>query len=177
MKIFGFMCAMVFAAQVHAGSASIVSLSQQLAQVMNGEFIIQLTPGQPAKSLIEQKYLKEQKLDKLDADFHFSADVTSIEESDGSGVGTATEEAASDLAADLVVNFLGYENGVALPKATLDKKIEKVESLVKRLGQAGAKFGFDANGSGVCGVNYTTLLVIDVEAGAIHEFSAVSGPC
>jgi hypothetical protein len=183
MKYVNMICALTLVLHSNAGFAkgkhdSVASLAAQLGKVLESDSVTQLKPGRNARQLIEEKYMADRKINKLDEDFSFSANVDSIQSSDGDGLGTATLRAAQDFTAEMISNYLYTDkDGVELSKQELGAKIDKASNLLERLSRAGAAFGYDANGSGVCGVNYTTLYVIDLDEGAIHEYSFVGGPC
>ena len=158
---------------------SISSMAAQLGQLLgNSESVTQLSKGSSARALIVQKYLKDNRLKKIDEDFSYTENVTSIQETDWDGRGTATLDAAQNFVSSVLNNQLNTdEQGFEISEKDLAKKEEQAMGLLERLEKAGAVFGYDANGSGVCGVNYTTLYVIDVLKKAIHEYVVVQGPC
>lgn len=151
-------------------------LSAVLAKVLDGQTVTELDKGTTAKSLIEQKYMKDNKLTKLDEDFEFTANAKSIQESDGSGMGTASLNAAKEFVQSKLSAWQD-EDGTSLSGDALKKKQAKAAALLDRLDDEGAEFGYDSNGGGACGVNFTSLFVIDKKAKTIHEFLVVSGPC
>jgi hypothetical protein len=167
-----------FSASARGRSESIADLTARLSDAMGfDDSVTQLKKGSSARALIVQKYLKDRDLKKVDEDFQYEEMVTSIPESDGTTLGTATAGAAEAFVADMIANMGFAKDGTDLSDATKAAMGKQAKQILERLEAAGAVFGFDSNGSGVCGVNYTTLYVIDVEEQTIHEFIFVSGPC
>lgn len=158
---------------------SISSLAAKLGKVLGDSLVeTNLKKGRTARALIEQKYLADNGLKELDEEFTFEEMVNEIQESDGSGRGTATLDAAQSFVISTIEQQLNTDkDGVELSSKQLNTLEEKATDLLQRLSDAGAEFGYDANGSGVCGMNFTTLYVIDVPQKTIHEYVVIHGPC
>jgi len=161
-----------------SSNTGIATLVKELAVAMNNQPVVHtLKNGTTARALIEEDYMFQRNATQLDSDFQYVDMATSIDEADGSSVGTATFSAAKAVMQSMGVEF--YRDNEGNP---LDKKLEaqldaQIGFEMNKLAKAGAAFGFDNNGSGVCGVSYTTLYVIDVQNKVIYEFVFVSGPC
>lgn len=184
MKFVTTLLTLAFAVNASQASAkgfteSIASLAAQLGEVMSADEIVTvLRKGKTARELIEQKYLEDNKIKEVDEDFNYEELVTSIQESDGSTRGTATLDAAKAFTSWSISEYAGTdEEGNSLDKEEMAIKDQNAMDLLERLDAAGAIFGFDSYGSGVCGMNFTTLSVIDVIKKTIHEFIVIKGPC
>lgn len=161
-----------FTGMASAQAADIKSLVKQLQQVSDaGIGVTTFQTGETPRALIEQYYIKEN--GQMDDEFSFEENTTSIESADGSGYGTATLDAASALTEELAIDM----NQPDLSKQETQAKYQQIETVMKQLAQAGAIFGYNASGSGVCGVSYATLFVIDVKTKTIYELIFISGPC
>lgn len=160
-------------------NTGIASLVKQLGTVMNNQpNVTQLKKGTTARQLIEEKYMVETKTDSIDPeDFQYEENATSIQSADGSAIGTATYEAALSLTSDMAAEYTQDKDGNALDRAAAAKMDAQITQVMAKLKAAGAVFGFNEFGSGVCGVSYATLYVIDVKNKVIYEFVWVSGPC
>ncbi len=161
-----------------ARAESVGTLSEQLGAILNTDAVTKLEKGTSARELIEEKYLKEHGVEKVDDDFQYVEYASDIPEADGTTIGTATPGAAQNFLLSVSDQYLKVDkDGTELNKKELEDVKLKIKGLMKKLRAAGAEFGFDSNGSSACGVNYTTLYVIDVEEKTIHEFIFVTGPC
>lgn len=184
MKIVTTLLTLAFALSASNASAkgrtdSIASLAGQLGELLGADEIVTvLKKGKSARALVEQKYLQDNKVNELDEDFIYEELVTSIQESDGSTRGTATLDAAQAFTSWIISEYSSTdEEGNPLDKKEMAIKDQNAMDLLERLDAADAVFGFDSYGSGVCGMNFTTLSVIDVTKKTIHEFIVIKGPC
>jgi len=153
--------------------SAIAKLCKVLAKTLDGETATVLEKGGSSESLLKQKFLQDGG-DK--EDFEFEANVTSIPETDGSGMGTASLEAAQMFVTTKLDGWAD-DDGTQLDEKVLAKKRTKAVALLQRLEEEGAEFGYDANGGGACGINYSSLLIIDKKSKTVHEFLVTSGPC
>ncbi|MBS1971036.1 MAG: hypothetical protein JSU04_12050 [Bdellovibrionales bacterium] len=160
-------------AQAATPANNIETLVKALAKITDsGVYTYKLQKGTTARALIEEAYMKENKISQLDEDFEFSENVDSIEYADGNGYGTATETATLN-----AIYGLLDASQPDLSKGDYNLITSQAETLLQKLSQEGAVFGYNAGGSGVCGVSYATIYVIDVKTKVIYELTFVSGAC
>ncbi len=166
-------------ASAATSSNNVAFLVNQLNSTMMNVHMntVSLEKGTTDYDLIKEKFVSERGEEDLEY-FEFEENVDSIQGSDGSSVGTATLNAATTYTLDMLSQYRPVdENDNELTPAQLVKRDANTARLLKQLAAAGAVFGFDSNGSGVCGVNFTSLLVIDVKNKVIYEFIFVYGEC
>lgn len=157
---------------------SVPSLVKQLDAALVKFHAVVIKRAPTARELFENYYMKLTKSDKVDEDFEYSDTGAGLQGSDGSGMGQLNLKQASDFASETIYNQLAVDDqGNEISKSKLSAQDKQVAELLQVLHQAGAIFGFDNNGSAICGVSYATLLVIDPATGTFYEFVFVNGPC
>lgn len=157
---------------------SVPALVKQLEGALVKASATKVKRARTPRELFENYYMKLYELKEVDEDFEFQEWASGVEEADGSAMGTLHRKEATQFLTSVIRNTLNSgEDGLERSPAELRQQAKQVAEILQALDKAGAIFGFNESGSGVCGVTYATFIVIDPATGVFYEFSFVDGPC
>lgn len=161
-----FMTAFTLIAQAATVNSSAIKMqANAIGKIALGGVNATKVKGNSVKEMI-QDYAMKQGVDA--ADFEFEANVSTIGSSDEIKWGSATMGAALGLIDESTsyMNENPDENGNVLYSKA---KIAKMKDAIRKMVGTGVVFGYNPNGNGVCGMNFTSLLVVDTATKTVYE--------
>lgn len=160
MTAFFMTCFTLLAHAATVNSAAIKKQTSILGKLaLGGVSITKVKPGS-AKEMI-RAFAEKQGFSG--EDFEFQDNVSVIQSSDESTFGTATMGAALGLVEE-TTDYMNEHDETYKPA-----KITAMKKAIRDLVGTGVVFGFNPHGNSVCGMNFSSLLVLDTKSGIIYE--------